>query len=712
MRRPRRVVFCALGLVLAFIEISCGGSKSQSTPVSQGESAPITVAISPTSASIGCSATKQFTATVTGGSPSVTWTVDNVAGGNPTVGTVSQTGLYTAPASSGTHKLTAVSVTDVSKSASATVTVSCAPPPVSISIAPTSVVLNTMQTQQFTATVSGTNNTAVTWSVDSVVGGNSTIGTISTTGLYTAPGVSGNHVVTTTSVADPSKFANARVTINLTISGLGVFTQRFDTGRTGLNPNETVLTPANVNVSTFGLLHIFPVDGNVYGQPLYLPNVSIPGEGTHNVALVVTEHDSIYAFDADLEDSEPLWQRSFIDPPAVTPVPQSDVGSTIFPEIGITCTPVVDPNTGTAYFVVYTKENGAYLQRLHALDVASGEEKFGGPVELQGSVNGTGLPNDGEGHVIFDARTQLQRSAMLLLNGVVYIAESSHGDHTPYHGWIFGYNARTLQQVSIWNTTPDGSAGSIWQSGAGLAADSFGNIYAITANGDFDGNRQFSDSFLKLGAQNLSLFDFFTPFNEQHLADFDIDLGSGGIMLIPGTRIGVGAGKEGSIYLVNLDNMGHFNPNQNDNLQFIPNAIGTQASDNNFSTPAFFNGWVYFIGDSDSARQFQLVNGLLNTTPFALSQNVFNHQGAQPVVSANGTGNGIMWAVERIPGQPNGAVLHAYDATNVATELYNSTQAGNRDQFGEATKFSVATVINGRVYIGTQNGLAVFGLLQ
>jgi len=364
------------------------------------------------------------------------------------------------------------------------------------------------------------------------------------------------------------------------------------------------------------------------------------------------------------------------------------------------------------YFVVYTKENGDYIQRLHAVDVATGNEKFGGPVQLQGSMNGTGLPNDGQGHVIFGAKTQLQRAAMLLLNGVVYIAESSHGDNPPYHGWIFGYNASTLQQVSMWNSTPDGSAGSIWQAGAGLAADSFSNIYTITANGDFDGKRQFSDSFVKLGAKQLSLFDFFTPFNEGTLAADDLDLGSGGIMLIPGTRIGVGAGKEGSIYLVNLDNMGNFNPNQNNNLQFLPNAIGTLGQENNFSTPAYFNSWVYFIGNSDSARQFQLNNGLLTTSPVHLSQNVFNHQGAQPVVSANGTSNGIMWAIERIPGQANGGVLHAYDATNIATELYNSTQAGSRDLFGQATKFSVPTIINGKVYVGTQNGLAIFGLLQ
>ncbi len=709
----RSLFICALSLALMVIAVGCGGSAGSSTG-SQSDLGVTAVAISPASASISCSSSQQFTATVTGGSnAAVSWSVDGVSGGNSSVGTVSATGLYRAPGASGTHTVTATSVADATKSASATVTISCAPPPkVSVTISPTSANLLVSQQQQFTASVTGTSNTAVTWAVDGVNGGNNSTGIISTTGLYTAPSQAGNHVVKATSVADTSKSASANVTVSNPISGQGVFTQRYDNARTGLNPNETILTPGNVNANTFGLLHIYPTDGMVYGQPLYVPNVSVPGEGTHNMLIVVTENDSIYAFDADLKDAEPLWHQSFVNGTNIVPVPTGDVGSTIFPVIGITCTPVIDPSTATAYFVVYTKENGTdYVQRLHAVDITTGAEKFGSPVLIQGQVNGTGIPNDGQGHVVFQGKTQLQRAAMLLLNGVVYIAESSHGDNPPYHGWIFGYDAKTLQQVSIWNTTPDGKSGSIWQSGAGLAADSFGNIYTITANGDFDGNRQFSDSFIKLGAKNLGLFDFFTPFNEQSLAANDNDLGSGGIMLIPGTRIGVGAGKEGSIYLVNLDNMGKFNPNQNENLQFLPNAIGTQFTDNNFSTPAFFNSWVYFIGENDSVRQFQLSNGLLTTSPVALSQNVFNHQGAQPVVSANGTTDGIMWAVERVPGQPNGGILHAYDATNVAFELYNSTQAGNRDLFGEATKFTVPTVINGKVYVGTQNGVAVFGLL-
>lgn len=713
MRRLGWILTCTLSLTLAILAISCGSSKSQQTN-NQGVSGSISVSVSPTSANLACSAQQQFTATVTGGSnQSVNWTVDNVAGGNSSVGTISSNGLYTAPAAPGNHNITAISVADATKSATATATVSCKAPVISVSISPTSVTLSPHQTQQFTATVTGTTNTAVKWSVDGVPGGNSTTGTISTSGLYTAP-ASGNHKVTATSVADPTKSASAQVTVNIVVSGTGVFTQRIDNARTGLNPNEGTLTPSNVNASSFGLLANHLVDGMVYGQPLYVSNVSIPGQGTHNVIYVVTENDSVYAFDADSKSNTPLWMTSFLGP-NVVPVPTGDVNSTIFPVIGITCTPVIDPTTGTIYMVAFTKENGTdYVQRLHALDITTGAEKPGSPVVIQASVNGTGAGNDGQGHVIFNPKTQLQRAALLLLNGVVYIAWSSHGDTPPYHGWIMGYNASTLQQVSVWNTTPDGSAGSIWHSGTGLSADSAGNIYAITANGDFDGNRQFSDSFVKLGS-NLALFDYFTPFNEQQLAAEDNDLGSGGMLLVPGTRLGIGAGKEGSIYVVNLDNMGHFNPNDNSQIvQFLPDAVGGNQppTDNNFSTPAFFNGFVYFIGENDQVRQFQLVNGLLTTSPVALSPNIFGHQGAQPVVSANGTSNGIMWAIERIPGNNEGGVLHAYDANNVANELYNSTQAGTRDQFGEATKFSVPTVINGKVYVGTQNSLAVFGLLQ
>ncbi|HZU43767.1 MAG TPA: hypothetical protein VE994_13905 [Terriglobales bacterium] len=709
MHRLSAFLILILSLTLALLATSCGGSSAGSTTVTQSEQG-VAVTISPTTASLACSSSQQFTATVTGGSnAAVTWTVDSILGGNSTVGTVSPTGLYKAPASSGTHRVAAVSVTDASKSATSVVTVTCSS--VSVSVTPSSANLVITQQQQFTATVQGTGNTGVNWSVDGVQGGNGSTGTISTSGLYTAPPQPGNHMVTATSLADGTKSGSASTTVKL-----AVLTERYDNARTGLNSHETVLTPANVNQGTFGLLHIYGTDGMVYGEPLYVPNVTIPGEGTHNIVIVVTENDSIYAFDADLKDAEPLWQRNFTDQNNnVIPVPTGDVGSTIFPYIGITCTPVIDPSTATVYFVTYTKEgldNPAYVQRLHALDITTGQERSGSPVVIQGQVNGSGQPNDGQGHVLFQGKTQLQRAALLLLNGVVYIAESSHGDNLPYHGWIFGYDAHTLQQVSIWNSTPDGSAGSIWHAGAGLSADSFGNIFFITANGDFDGNSQFGDSFMKLGAENLSLFDFFTPFNESTLQANDWDLGSAGMMLIPGTRMGVGAGKEGSVYLVNLDNMGHFNPNQNNNLQFLPNVIGTLGQENNFSTPAYFNSWVYFIGNNDSVRQFQLINGLLTTSPVALSQNVFNHQGAQPVVSANGTSKGIMWAVERVPSQQNGGILHAYDATNVANELYNSNQAGSRDLFGEPTKFTVPTIINGKVYVGTQNGVAVFGLLQ
>ena len=706
------ILSCALTLVLSIATISCGGSSSQTTS-NDGSSGQVSVSVSPTTASISCTAKQQFTAAVTGGSnQTVTWAVDTIAGGNANVGTVSTSGLYTAPATAGTHTVTAVSVADASKSGNATVTVSCTPPPnVTVTVTPDEMALSPTQQQQFTATVTGTNNTAVTWSVDGVNGGNSSTGTISTSGLYIAPHNLSRHTVMATSVVDTSKSATAQVTVN------GVTMQRFDNGRTGLNPIESKLNPDSVNINSFGLLANIPVDGYVYAQPLYVPNVKIPGVGTRNVVYVATENDTVYAFDADSKQNTPLWKTSFLGN-GVVPVPEGDVGSTIFPVIGITGTPAIDPNTGTLYVVAFTKENDTdYVQRLHALDITTGAEKTGSPVVIQASFPGTANPNDGQGHVTFLPKIHLQRSALLLLHGTVYIAWTSHGDNDPqeYHGWIMGYDANTLQQKFVWNSTPNGKQGSIWQSGAGLSADDDGNMFAITSNGDFNnGISNYSDSFMKFG-ENLAIFDFFTPYNQQDLAGTDNDLGSGGLMLIPGTRLGVAAGKEGSIYLVNLDNMGGYHTDGNHVVQFLPFAIGGNEgfhTDENFSTPAYFNGNVYFIGENDFAKQFQLSNGMLSASPVALSANQFGHQGAEPVVTANGTKGAIMWAIERIPGNGNGGVLHAYDATNIANELYNSTQANSRDLFGEATKFSVPTITNGKIYIGTQNSLAIFGLLH
>jgi hypothetical protein len=551
------------------------------------------------------------------------------------------------------------------------------------------------------------------------------VGTISNAGLYTAPAIPGNHSVTVTSVADPSKIAKASVRVNASARFSGVLTERYDLARSGQNISETSLTPGNVNSATFGKIASYPVDGVIYAQPLYASHLSIGG-GSHNAVFVATENDSVYAFDAD--DTRPAyWQRSFIDPSnGITPVPTADVGSTIFPHIGITGTPVIDPQTGVMYFVVCTKENGQYFHHLHAIDITTGQDKNGGGVLIQGSVSGTSDWNsDGKGTIIFNSKYQLQRPGLLLVNGVVYIAFGSHGDNNQYHGWVFAYDAASLQQLGIWNTTPNGRGGAIWAGGTALSADQTGNIYVTTANGDFGlgFGPNASDSVVKLSfdssvsdpTKSITVTDYFTPDNQQMLATDDNDLGSSGLMLIPGTHLGTVAGKEGSIYLIDLNNLGHYSMSNNNNaVQFLPRVLGdprNDGTDENFSTASYFNGNIYYIGDHDSVRQFAFNGSRLSVAPIDTSTDVFNELGGQAVISANGTSNAILWAIEYVAGGTPGE-LRAYDANDVSKELYTSSQAGGRDNFGGAVKFSVPTVVNGKVYLGGQSQLAVFGILD
>lgn len=596
---------------------------------------------------------------------------------------------------------------------------------VTIAVSPSSASLTVSKSQQFQVTVGGTDNTSVAWTVDGVAGGDTTVGSISNTGLYTAPSSPGSHTVTVTSAADVTKSANASVSVNPVPppppppSGIAVLTERYDLGRTGQNLAETTLTPGNVNSSSFGKIASFPVDGVIYAQPLYVSNLSIGG-GKHNVVFVATENDSVYAFDADATNAIVYWQRSFIDATDnITPVPTSDVGSTIFPQIGITGTPVIDLKNQVMYFVVYTKENGQYFHRLHAIDIATGQDRNGGVVLIQGSVPGTSDWNsDGNGNVVFTSQYQLQRPGLMLLNGVVYIAFGSHGDNNEYHGWVMAYDAATLQQLGIWNVTPNGHAGAIWQGGTALSADSGGNIYVTTSNGDFGlgFGPNASDSVVKLSldrsasnpAKAFTVADYFTPDDQQTLAADDNDLGSSGFMLIPGTHLGVVAGKEGSIYLLDTANLGHYNNSNNNNaVQFLPGLLGTNTAgtDENFSTASYFNGNVYYIGDHDLIKQFAF-NGVLSTAPIGHSTDFYDELGAQPVISANGTNNAILWAIEYVAGGTSGE-LRAYDASNVSHELYT----GALSSFGGAVKFSVPTVANGKVYVGTQNKLVIFGNL-
>jgi hypothetical protein len=499
-----------------------------------------------------------------------------------------------------------------------------------------------------------------------------------------------------------------------------VLTYHNDAQRTGQNLSETILTPANVTSSTFGKIFSFPTDGDIFAQPLYVPAINIPGKGKHNVVFVATANDSVYAFDADLTVAEPLWLRSFLDPAhGITSVPQSDVGGPITPEYGITSTPVIDPSTLTMYLLAFTKENGSYVQRLHALDITTGGDKIG-PVQITASVKGTGVGNDGMGNIHFQPKIQLQRPALLLAGGVVYIGWGSFHDMGPYHGWVMGYSAATLGQVAVWNATPNGAAGSVWQGGSGLAQDSAGNLWLMTGNGTFDvntGGSDYGDSMVKLAFTNpgLEAINYFTPFNQRRLSNDDLDLGSGGIMLLPlqnaaSPPVAIGAGKGGTIYLVNRNNPGQFHPgNDSQIVQSIPHGAGTHSFDNNFCTSAYWQENVYFIGNLDVVRQYPISGGQLETPPI-MGTHVYGFPGATPTVSARGNTNGIVWALERIP--LGNAILHAYDASNVAQELYNSDQAGTRDHFGAIVNFVVPTVANGRVYVGGRGRLVVFGLLS
>jgi hypothetical protein len=513
---------------------------------------------------------------------------------------------------------------------------------------------------------------------------------------------------------------------------VAVLTYHNDNARTGQNLSETGLTPANVKTPAFGRRFTYPVDGYVYAQPLYVSSVPIAGYGPRNVVFVATEHDSVYAFDADDSSVGLLWQVSFIDPVnLVTTVPWQDVASDdIVPEIGITSTPVIDGSTGTLYVVAKTKEVSVtgphYVQRLHALDVATGAEKLGGPIVIGDTifadgnyiyVSGPSVDGTGDGSVdnkvSFNALRQNNRAGLLLLNGVVYIAWASHGDTSPYHGWLIGYDAQTLQQVAVFNDTPNGSAGGIWMSGGGLAADALGAIYLSTGNGTFDVTGPqapaFGDSVLKLSTGGgVSIADFFTPWNQDALAAADADLGSGGVLLLPDQpgaypHLMVTAGKEGKIYLINRDDEGAYQrcgPDCDAVVQVIP-APTISAS---FDTPAYFNDRVYYQGPGDFLKAFQLSDGLLSGSAVSQSTKQFGHPGSTPSISANGSNNAIVWTL-----QIDGAILHAYDARDLSQELYASDQ-NPADQLDSVVKFTVPTVANGKVYVGTQTSLVVFGL--
>jgi len=592
-----------------------------------------------------------------------------------------------------------------------------------VTVSPTFASVTPIGTVQFTASISGTVSSNVTWYVGGVLGGNSTIGTISTAGLYTPGSTPGAYLVKVVDNANTKQYTYARV---VATNYSGTFTFHNDNARDGQNTNEIVLTTGNVNYKQFGKVFSQPVDGLVYAQPLYVPAVNIPSQGTHNVVYIATEHDSIFAFDADSVGSGALWQTSLINPGAgVTTVPAQNVElapcQSVGPEIGITGTPVIDPANGTMYLLARTLEtSGAtstYVQRLHALDITTGGEQPGSPVVISASVAGNGVDST-NGVVSFDPFLQNSRVSLLLVNGVVYMAWASLCDRLPYHGWVLGYDESTLELTEVFNSSPNFGAAGVWQGGGGIAADAEGDLYLNTANGRFDipaGGVEWGDTILKLNpTSGLTVADYFTPFSQYTDDSEDLDLGSGGVMLLPDqttgpTHLAVSGGKDGTIYLVNRDNMGHFSPISNSNaLQVLLNATGELTN-----TPTYFNNQLYYWASGDYMKQFTLQQGLLSIAPVSTGSLKSGYPGAVMGVSANGTANAILWALETDKHANLGpAVLRAYDAANISRELYDSTQAGPRDKAGVAVRFTAPTVANGRVYIGTATEMDVYGPLQ
>ena len=510
---------------------------------------------------------------------------------------------------------------------------------------------------------------------------------------------------------------------------VNVTTYHNDIARSGQNAQEALLSPANVNASQFGKLFTVGVDSFVYAQPLYLNGVSIAG-GTHNVLYVATAHDSVYAIDAD--SGVVYWQDSLIPSGGRTVIGDPDIASgcdDTLPEIGITGTPVIDPVSGTLYVVAKAIVSGTAVQYLHALDVGTGAEKFAGPTLIQGSVAGTAYDAVG-GYAFFNALFENQRAALLLENGHVVIAWTSHCDVDPWHGWVMSYGASTLTQEAVFNTTPNGQEGGIWMSGGGLAADSSGNVFLSSGNGTWDGASDLSESIIKLGPPANGAFpilDYFTPSDQAFLTTGDTDVASGALVLLPnlpsGRQLLAQMGKIGTIYALDRNNFGKYCPSLTlacgaGDPQIFQEIPG--ATHGVWGAPAYWNGSLYWGGVNDylKAFAFNATTGHVSTDATSKSPQVFGYPGPTPSVSANGTSNGIVWGLDSASygsacsGGANCQVLYAYDARNLGSMLYNSSQAaGDRDIPGGAVKFAVPTIANGKVYVGSQYAVSAFGEL-
>jgi hypothetical protein len=500
-----------------------------------------------------------------------------------------------------------------------------------------------------------------------------------------------------------------------------VTTSQYDNSRTGATLTEKILSPQNVNAKQFGKLGAFKVDGAVYAQPLHLPSVEVLGKGTHNVVFIATEHDSVYAFDAERPGDPPLWHVNFLDKERGVTVPSEDDAQCPFirPEVGITSTPVIDHKTGTLYVLARTKIGhraaaDEYFQHLHALAITTGVEKLGGPKLISASVPGKGAGASG-GQVTFDPLKENPRAALTLANGAVYLAWASSCDVDPYHGWVMAYDAQTLAQRAVLNVNPDGSEAGIWLSDTGPAADSEGNLYVPTGNGTFDagsGGRDYGDSVVKLDGSSLAIRDYFTPHDQSRISDADSDVGSSGPLLLPDQpgphrHLLLQPTKDSTIYVIDRDHMGKYQRDSDALVQTVQMAGG------GYGAIAYWNGHVFFAASDDNLRDYAIKNGQFARN--ASSSTKFANPGATPSVSADGTKNAIVWAVatKTWNGPDNKpAVLYAYDASKLGPPIYTSEQNSQRDRAALATRFVIPVVVNGRVYFAARGEVEVYGLLN
>ncbi len=743
-------------LVLLLAAGGCGSSPGNfalsATPSSVAVTAGATAQISITATAVSGFG-QPVTVTVSGLAAGVTASPATLTLTPGTAGTVTLSAAGSAPAGTGTASLLAVSGS-LSHELVIPVAVAVAPPPppplapdFSLSVSPA--------TETITAGGSGSSIAVLATPANGFAGTVAVAITGLPSGVTAAPAslsLAAGVAQTLTLTAGSSAVAGTAsvtltassgslshtATLGLTVSpaptaaptpsaGPDVLTYHYDNFRDGLNSHETVLSPFTVNSTSFGLLGIYPVDGKVDAQPLYVGGLNLPS-GTANVLYVATENDSVYALDA--RTGRQYWKTSVL---GAGETPSDARGcNQIVPEIGITATPVIDRAQGahSAIFLVGMTEDasGGYHQRLHALDLTTGAELAGSPAEIQASFPGNG-ENSTAGRVIFDPAQYVARAGLLLLNSKIYMGFSSHCDIAPYTGWMMGYSEAALTQASVLDLTPNGSDGSIWMAGYGIAADAGGNIYVLDANGTLDSTfngagfpngMDFGNAMLKIstGGGGLAVSDFFEPYNTVQESLGDQDLGAGGAMLLPDLpdnagavhQLMIGAGKDGNIYVGDRNNLGKFNgsaPSNGNVYQELVNALPNGA----WSGPAYFNSTVYYAGVNDVLKAYTITNAKLSLLPTSQSATRFPYPGSTPSVSSDGNAGGIVWALESGTSAP--AVLHAFDATDLSNELYNSNQAPNgRDAFGPGNKFLTPAVSNGMVFVGTPSGVAVFGLLS